>query len=191
MITAAILAVSILGQTKAAPLVCPIMLSPVSASIAKSEYNGALFGYCCGGCESGFEANPAKVLADKKLKNKAAGEFLFDPIDHTRIDAKDAKGSADFNGIRYYFHSAANLAAFKKDSKKFAMLPAKESMTCPVSGEDIERYSASVGFTDIDGVRFYFCCPSCVGAYAKDPSKFATAAKAKTASAPKAIRAKG
>ncbi|HRJ31983.1 MAG TPA: hypothetical protein PKY51_00305 [Fimbriimonadaceae bacterium] len=187
MTTAIILTMVLAQEGTKPPLVCPIMLSPVSAKVPTSEYNGALFGYCCAGCEIGFEANPTKVLGDKKLKGKTVGEFLFDPVDRREIEFKDAAGWFDYASIRFYFRSAENLATFKKDPKKFGTMPKLESLVCPVSGETIARYTEAAGYEDIGGVRYYLCCMGCEPKLVAEPAKYTTGKKG---TAPKAIPTK-
>ena len=98
---------------------------------------------------------------------------MFDPVSHQKINSKKAAGSADFEGTRYYFSSEENLVAFNADSKKFAKVPAKESMTCAVMGSKVASYSKAVSYVDYDNVRYYMCCAACTMRMEKDASKYA------------------
>lgn len=47
--------------------------------------------------------------------------------------------------------------------------------TCPVTGDPIDKTI----YTDYQGKRIYFCCPSCKADFAKDPDKYLTILKDK------------
>lgn len=46
----------------------------------------------------------------------------------------------------------------------------KPQTICPVSGEELMNREV---YVDVDGKRFYLCCPKCVDAVKKDPEKYA------------------
>jgi len=144
---------------------CPIMGGPVAKSGPVVEYAGSRYEFCCPGCDGTFQKDPATALKAEKIKGKTVGVFLFDPVSHHRIEAKDAKGSTDFGGQRYFFESAANKAAFDKDMKKYAAVPAKEALVCPVSHETIASYAKAGLYADYNGVRYYICCADCEGTF--------------------------
>jgi YHS domain-containing protein len=155
------------------PVVCPIMGSPIKADSPRLEYAGTSFAFCCAGCDGTFTKDPKAPLKKAEKGTTAIGEFLFDPISHSRIKADKAKGSVDYMGLRYYFESEANLTEFKRDSKKHSALPKKESLTCPVMGDAVASYSKASGYLDYQDVRYYFCCAGCEPAMKKDPAKYA------------------
>lgn len=166
-------------------LVCPVMGEAANMAGPKIEYNGALFAFCCAGCDAAFLGDPVKVLSNPKLKGKNAGIYLFDPVSRKRVESKNAKAFATYAGIVFPFETAENKAKFDKDPKTYGALPKKEVLVCPVSGETIESHHSAAAFHDVDGVRFYICCADCVPEMAKDAKKHA-AAHAKKAAAPKA-----
>jgi YHS domain-containing protein len=49
-----------------------------------------------------------------------------------------------------------------------ATQPAISQKTCPVMGGDIDPKV----YTDYQGKRIYFCCPSCIDDFKKDPAKY-------------------
>jgi len=158
----------------AQPTMCPIMGGPAAKGGPVVEYAGARYEFCCPGCDGTFQKGPAAALKSDKIKGKTVGVFLFDPVSRKRIEAKDAKGgSVDFNGTRYLFSTAANKAAFEKDAKKLAAVPAKESLSCPVSAEVVETYAKASGYADHNGVRYYFCCAGCEAPFGKEMDKYA------------------
>lgn len=170
-------------------LICPIMGSKADMKGPMVEYAGATFAFCCPGCDSEFSKDPAKALASPKLKGKNAGLSLFDPVSRKRLAVDKAKAFVTYQGIVFPFESEANKAKFDKDPKAFGTMPKKEVMTCPVSGEAIETYASSVGYFDVEGVRYYICCAGCLPAMEKDAAKHAATHAAKAA-APKAVKAK-
>jgi YHS domain-containing protein len=40
--------------------VCPVMGNEVDASVKTVEYDGKNYGFCCGGCDSKFQKDPAR-----------------------------------------------------------------------------------------------------------------------------------
>ncbi|MCH7945316.1 MAG: YHS domain-containing protein [Armatimonadetes bacterium] len=155
------------------PLTCLIMGGPVRDNTAPMEYAGSLYGFCCPGCDTKFAADPKAAMKKHKDGKQTVAAFLFDPITHKRIKSKAAKASADYQGTRYYFSSEENKAKFEANSKKYAKVPAKESLTCAVMGTKIKTYSKADSYTDVDGVRYYHCCAVCVKTMAKDAKKYA------------------
>jgi YHS domain-containing protein len=168
------------------PLVCPMMGSPVSKDSPIVEYAGKSYGFCCGGCDVSFSSDPKAAIKKNEKNTSAYGASLFDPVSRNRVTAEKSKGSADFMGSRYYFESAENLATFNKDSKKYAAVPKKESLTCPVMGEKVATYSKASSYVDYKDVRYYICCAGCEPAFIKDPEKYA----GKAIADPKAIAQK-
>lgn len=155
------------------PLVCAVMGSAVKAGSPALEHAGTKFTFCCGGCDETFQEDPQKAIKKQVKAGKTIGEFLFDPVSTNRILAKNSKGNADFEGVRYYFESEANKEKFEKDSKKFATAPKKESLVCAVMGSKIESYSKASNYVDHDGVRYFMCCGGCKPAMDKNPAKYA------------------
>ncbi len=155
---------------------CPVMGGPAKAGGPAVEYAGSTYTFCCPMCDGKFAKDPAMALKSDDVKGKTVGVFLFDPVSGKRIEAKDSKGSTEFNGLRYHFASVANKAKFDKDKKKYGTIPAKESLSCPVSGEAVDTYSKTSGYADSNGVRYYFCCGDCAAPFAKDSAKYTKSA---------------
>lgn len=188
MLTTLIATLTMLAPPQAAKTtMCPIMGGPVAKGGPVVEYAGSRYEFCCPGCDGAFQKDPATALKAEKIKGKTVGVFLFDPVSHHRIEAKSAKGSAEFNGQLYYFESAANKAAFAKDMKKFATVPAKEALVCPVSHETIASYDKAGLYADYNGVRYYICCLDCEGAF-KGKEAQMTKGVAKSVKTPAAMR---
>lgn len=183
MITALIFATLALGQVKTTTLSCPITGEDLPANAPgglTTLYNGASFTVCCAGCSSTLQKDPAKALADKKLAGKTLAVFLFDPVSGNRIDAKSAKATIDYKGMRYFFADAAEKTAFQKTMKTFNPLTEKEApLVCPVSKEKIDGMVEAASYADYKGTRYYFCCPDCIAAFKKDSDKFAANVTAK------------
>ncbi|MBS1721811.1 MAG: YHS domain-containing protein [Armatimonadetes bacterium] len=169
-------------------LKCAVMLSPTKATSKAAEYAGARFPFCCGGCDSTFAKDPGKYLADAGKSGNTIGMFMFCPVSGERLDLEKVKETVDYKGMRYGFCCGDCKGMFEKDPAKYTKTPEKEVLACIVSGEKIASYSASAGFMDYEGVRYYVCCSECLPALKKDPAKFVAASKF-TPSAPKAMAA--
>ncbi|MBL8060349.1 MAG: hypothetical protein JNK63_06495 [Chthonomonas sp.] len=153
---------------------CPIMGHKAPDNPTEySDFAGVRYAYCCGGCEGTFEKDMSGAMAKVISKGKVAGQGLFDPISRLRIQAKNAKASSDYKGVRYYFAKATDKAKFDKAPATFATAPAKESLTCPVMGDKMAGYDDAWSYRDLNGVRFYLCCGSCTSEFGKNPTKYA------------------
>ncbi len=58
--------------------------------------------------------------------------------------------------------ATAEPVAFKKDGK----------LWCPVMDSEVESAEKAVGYQDVDGVRYYFCCAGCPEPFKEDPNKY-------------------
>lgn len=167
-------------------LKCPVMPSHEAGTKEVLEYAGASFGMCCAGCVGKFEASPTTFLTKAIKEKNTIGTFLFDPVTGTAIKKEKAKATVDYNGIRYYFSSEANLSTFKESPKKFTATPKMESLVCPVMKSPIASYSKANGYVDYKGTRYYMCSAGCDIKMKKSPEQFVSNV---TPSAPKAIAA--
>ena len=173
-----IFASAVLNPLDDTPISCPAMGGPVAKGQAVTEFDGARFTYCCAGCDTEFMKDPAAMIKTQAKAGKTVGVSFFDPISMKRIEEKDAKGgSSDYKGIRFYFLTAEEKAAFDKEPKKFGALPKSEALYCPVMKSPVASYAKSSGYADYNGTRYYFCCAGCDTEFAKDPAKFAEVAK--------------
>ena len=75
--------------------------------------------------------------------------------------------------------------AFDAAPKKFAAMPEKEALFCPVMGHSVKSVAAAGGFVDHEGVRYYVCCGNCLPGMRQEPGKYApkAASAMKTAAA--------
>ena len=181
------LATLLIGQGAAA-VVCPMTAEASPATGKAIDYNGVRYTMCCGGCDGAFKKDPAAALKNEKLKGKLVGVSLFDPVSGARIEEKNAKGgSADFNGVRYYFANADEKKEFDAEPKKFATAPKKDALFCAVMGHEVKDYASAGGYVNVGDTRYYVCCGDCLEAMKKDPAGMA--AKAKNVKAPGALDA--
>lgn len=63
-------------------------------------------------------------------------------------------------------------------SKTAATKAAPKTIHCAVMPQDeisVAEATKAKRFADYKGKRYFFCCPSCVVGFKKDPSKYATA----------------
>lgn len=160
-------------------IVCPVLGDKVAVSGPSVEFGGAKYWFCCDECAPMFKEGPSKFVKANAEKGRTAGVFLFDPVSHERIEAKDAKGGeTDYKGVRYLFISPENKAAFQKDPAKFATVPKQEALFCPVGKEAVASPSRASGYSDYKGVRYYMCCAGCEKTFSKTPESFAPQVKA-------------
>jgi YHS domain-containing protein len=154
---------------------CPVLHNPIptlTRDTQSSDYMGVRYYFCCEGCKPQFDKDQAKFLKDDKNKNKTLGASLFDPITAKRLDPEKAAVHSDYNGVRYFFAKEDDKTTFDKDPKKYAAVPKKEVLFCPVSNEIVESYEKAADYSDIKGVRYYFCCPGCKPQFDKNPDKY-------------------
>lgn len=176
----------VLGAPTPPPLSCPVMGNKVSEGQVMVDYNGVRVSFCCAGCDASFEKDPAKYLAN--TKGKTVGTFLFDPVARTRIVPNKAEGGwSDYKGIRFFFTTAANKAAFDKDPGTYGVMPKQEALQCPVSREKMKSYLDAWAYQDVKGVRYYICCGGCVPTFAGNPGNYTPGVAAAVAK-PKAYR---
>ena len=161
------------------PIKCAVMHSPTNEKSVAMEYAGARYPMCCAGCPAAFAKEPKKFLEGAAKSNDTIGATLYCAVSGEKLDWTKVKSSTDYKGIRYGFCCADCKTAFDKDPAKSAKAPEKESLVCPVSGETIKAYSEAAGYIDHEGVRYYTCCPDCLGKLRKDPAGVIAAGKAK------------
>ncbi|MBL8059421.1 MAG: hypothetical protein JNK63_01755 [Chthonomonas sp.] len=155
------------GQTT--DLRCPVMGSPVNANSPSLEYAGSKFSFCCAGCDANFTKTPEVFLAKRREAKQTVGTFLFDPVSRQRLNIDKAVATADFDSIRYPFISEANKQAFLASPAKYATVPPKESLYCPIGKEEIPTHSMASDYMDHNGVRWFMCCSNCVGVFERGP----------------------
>ncbi len=187
-LTTLVLTFVLASPTDDGALKCIVMGEPVPAKARAVEFAGLYLPFCCPGCDRTFAKEPGKFMKRALEGSSTVAMSLFDPVSGERITEKAAKAKVDYKGVRYVFQSEANRKAFDANPAKFAKAPEKESLTCPVMGEKIDAYSHAVAYFDVEGTRYYICCPGCLGTMKADPK--GTVAKSKPpVGAPKAIPA--
>lgn len=154
------------------------------------DYAGVRYPFCCGGCDAQFEKEPTKFIKKGEESKTPIGYSMFDPVSGAKLDLKKMPElSSDYKGTRFYFTSDEDKKAFDAEPKKYGTAPEKEVLFCTVMGHEVASYAEAGGYHDVGGVRYYFCCMDCCGAFSKDPSKYTGAGKDKVA-APKAMKHK-
>ena len=151
---------------------CVVLGETYSKPAETIDYKGIRYGTCCGGCAAGFIAKPDQVLAEDVKKDILVGTSLFDPVSGVRIEAKPDTANSVYKGVKYYFATADEKTTFDATPAKFAAAPTKEVLHCPVQNDAIADYASAGGYADVDGVRYYVCCASCLGAMYKDAAQY-------------------
>lgn len=170
-------ALAVLGQAQVPPMTCAVNNNDHAREDLFLEYAGHKVNFCCEHCVEGFEKTPAKFIETSAKNKVTVAEFYFDPVTHKKVNFKRARGTSDYMGVRYYFATADNKAAFDKDPKKFATAPKKESLHCPVMDQPVASYSKADSYVDFEGVRYFMCCAACLDPMQKEPAKYAKTAK--------------
>lgn len=154
---------------------CPVLHNPV-ATVTKetqsSDFKGVRYYFCCDGCKPQFDKDQAKFLKDDKNKGKITGMALFDPVTTKRAEADKAATHSDYNGTRYFFATGEEKQTFDKEPVKYALVPKKEVLFCPVSNEIVESYTKAPDYSDFKDTRYYFCCDGCKPQFDKNPGKY-------------------
>lgn len=168
---------------------CAVMGSSGSVEPGKAvDYAGVRYSFCCPGCDQAFIKEPTKYTSEPK--GALIGYSLFNVVDGSKIDfrKRSVLKASDYKGVRYYFANDEQVKQFKAEPSKF-IAPEKEALFCPVMKEEVSSYAEAGGFVDVDGVRYYVCCPGCIGALKNDPAKYVESAK-EAVSEPKALKTK-
>lgn len=168
----------VLNQEK--PLMCPINNEEIPENAPFKVFNGVKVMFCCAGCDTAFAKDPMANLAKSAKKGQTSAVFMFEPFTKKPIDPMASKFTADYNGIRYGFSTAANLNKFKASPATFAKMPKNEVLYCVVANEAVASYDAASGYMDYNGTRYYFCCAGCDTKFAKDPAAYVKNGKGHT-----------
>ena len=137
------------GHGQATDPVCGMSVDPATAK-HKASQEGRDYYFCCGGCKTKFEAEPARFLAKGAKGVACAGhrstssaEAVTDPVCGMTVDPHTAKYRADHNGQPFYFCSAGCKVKFQRDPDRYlkpetaAAEPVPEGAiyTCPMHPE--------------------------------------------------------
>jgi Cu+-exporting ATPase len=110
--------------------VCQMDVSPETAR-ASVQHDGKAYYFCCAGCAQKFQADPQKYLHAKPLaglvqlggiapaKPQTAADAEIDPVCGMTVDPAKARGSAEFQGKKYYFCSPGCEQKFKAEPQKY------------------------------------------------------------------------
>jgi Cu+-exporting ATPase len=104
---------------KAKDPVCGMTVDPAAAK-HRTEHAGAAYYFCCAGCRTKFEADPAKYLAKAAAAAKAT-----DPVCGMSVDIATAKHKAEHAGQTHYFCSAGCRTKFEADPARYLAKPAQ------------------------------------------------------------------
>lgn len=181
MITTLIASIALAQAAAPEPLHCAVMTKGYANLEGPSVvYAGAVFHFCCPGCDANFAKTPAKFVASAAKGTTPIGKFLFDPTTGKKVDTGSGF-TTDHKGIRYFFETKANLETFKAKPEKFASMPTKEVLTCPVAGDKMASPKDAFAYVDVKGVRYYICCAGCMPKMEKESAKYIAKMKPTTA----------
>ena len=151
-----------LGQTPSGELLvqCPVMqkempLRNMEDAIFR-DILGVRYFLCCGPCLEDFEKNPSPWTKPQPGLKAIQGISLFDPVLGARLDLPRAAARVARDGVIYPFLSKESRDRFLKDPKRFTARPAKERLTCPITGRVFQDSAEAAGYSDFEGQRLYF-----------------------------------
>ncbi|HVT11013.1 MAG TPA: hypothetical protein VHE55_01995 [Fimbriimonadaceae bacterium] len=169
MLTCAIAALTLGFNGPQPPLCCPSTLEEIKGAPAISmEYAGAMFGTCCGGCDTPFVKDPTGLIAKAIKADKTVGAFEYDPVTGFKVDPAKAEAFSDYKAIRYFFATADEKKTFDAKPTKFVTDVKSEAYFCPVMEQPTTSKDAA-GYSDYNGVRYFMCCTYCVKKFRANP----------------------
>ncbi|MDE2377497.1 heavy metal translocating P-type ATPase [Bradyrhizobium sp.] len=142
--------------------VCGMTVDPATSK-HRLDHQGVTYHFCCAGCRTKFEADPAKYLAKAKTESRPAaagsccgghgnhahhghadaGAEVRDPVCGMTVDPATSKHRFDHQGMTYHFCSAGCRTKFVADPAKYLApskapeprLPTGTIYTCPMHPE--------------------------------------------------------
>lgn len=164
-------------QTADETVKCPVSGKEMKKSEAKAtyEYEGKTHYFCCENCKEAFLKDPEKYAHQESHEGYEhacahEGDAAVDPVCGMKVKKSEAKATYELDGKMYYFCMEACKEKFVKDPEQYVK-KSEEKMTCPVSGEEIDKSEAS-GSYEYSGKTYYFCCDGCKDKFLKDPEKY-------------------
>lgn len=148
-----------------------IPIPVVGKTTQYSAYRGARYYFCSAKYKSVFLENPAKYASEAAKSSGVKAAFLFDPVSTRRLNADKAFTHSDYQGIRFFFSSAADKETFDKSPQKYGVLPKKDALFCPVANLPVGNYGNASDYSDTGGVRYFFCCAGCKEKFDSNPAK--------------------
>lgn len=152
---------------------CPVMGEPVDFAVSTPTDQGPVY-FCCKRCIKKFTAKPEKFAKDVAAQRKVLASMtkiqVTCPITGKPIDPKafvDVGGRMIFACCK---RCVGKIAADPSAVEEKLAAGYTYQTKCPVAGEEIDP---TVFTTVAGGGKVYFCCPKCIGAFNKDPAKFA------------------
>lgn len=105
-------------------LVCPVTNQQIASkdkAAGSSTHDGETYYFCCGGCKSKFDADPASYVTKKDDKKaEAAAESITCAVTGEKIASKSqAAGSSVHEGKTYYFCCGGCKSKFDADPAKY------------------------------------------------------------------------
>jgi YHS domain-containing protein len=155
-------------------LVCPVTGAAVMDESPSTAISGIQFRFSDEKSRSAFLSDPQTKLEEARKKGWTVGMSFFDPTTRkTAILSRDGKiRAADlssieafstYKGIVFPFARARGKSSFDQEPGRFVKEPAKFTLWCPIMLKASASIERAIAYQDIEGVRYYLCCESCVG----------------------------
>ncbi len=125
----------------------------------------------------------ADELQVRKPTQSEIGKTVNCPVTNEKFEISKDTAVIDYKGKSYYLCCERCIEDFKKNPEKFTgagelivrqptQSEVGKAATCPVMNSKFE-VTQSTPVIDYKGKSYYFCCPSCIEDFKKDPEKFA------------------
>ena len=106
--------------------ICPVMGTDtvVEPNTTYSDVDGKRYYYCCPGCKSQFEADPASFISKMNLPGNVVkiddqGTHIMCPVTGETALMTEDNGFSDYNGRRYYYCCPGCKEQFDKNPEKY------------------------------------------------------------------------
>lgn len=151
---------------------CPVSGEKIDPKVFIEDKSGKVY-FCCAKCETRYKADPAKFATQVKAQRIALAPKKLQVNCPVCAKAIDSDVSINHHDHELFFCCNACKAKFEKNpaeyEKDILVRCYTTQITCPVSGEEINR---EVSTKLKDGTVVYFCCPNCIKRFESAPDKY-------------------
>ena len=135
---------------------CPVTGEEISSKDMHADYYGRTVYFCCGGCMTKAQKNPALYIKKTEEAQKAAVAGM-------------AKSEGHGHAAAAHDHAAMNHGAAQDKAVATKYIGKGDGIeTCPVTGEAINKAFKGEAM----GREFYTCCADCLAMVKKNPEAY-------------------
>ncbi|MEQ1823638.1 MAG: hypothetical protein ABL949_14105 [Fimbriimonadaceae bacterium] len=166
-------AILALAITQAPTCVCPVTGQAVNDESPSFAVSGVQFRFADESSKNLFAKSPLETLEVARKKGWTVGISFFDPVTHKspilsrdgKIRAADLnmiKAFSTYNGVIFPFERPRSKNQFERDPASWLAEPKQYTLACPYMGNKSPSVERAVGYQDVEGVRYFLCCDTCV-----------------------------